>query len=56
MERLYDASTRLSVLAAAGRPDSFQDALREVRSLQMESRVLKAEVERHKAEHSATEN
>jgi hypothetical protein len=55
-ETLQDASTRLSALPAAGRPDSFQDALRKVQSLQMESRVLKAEVERHKAEHSATQN
>jgi hypothetical protein len=57
-EKLVDATLRMRVLMGTGRHEAFEAALRQTQSLQMECRVLRAEVERHKAQHgeSATQD
>jgi hypothetical protein len=49
--RLDAAMGRMRSIVGAGRPEQFAAALRETRSLSMECRALRDEVERHKAEH-----
>ena len=60
LDRLLDATTRLDhtilrmrSLIGAKRPDEFEAVLREAESLRMESRTIRAELERHRAEHRA---
>jgi hypothetical protein len=53
---LHDAeeglnSARLRTLAGRERSDEFQAALREMQSFHIEVQAIRAEVERHRAEH-----
>jgi hypothetical protein len=52
-ERLALAAAQVRTLAGPGRPEKFDTALRDSASLRMESQTLRAELERHTAEHES---
>jgi hypothetical protein len=49
--RLDEAISRMRGLAGVRRSDEFSAASRDAESLRMECQVMRAEVERHRAEH-----
>jgi hypothetical protein len=49
--QLAGATSRMRALTGAKHPEDFQQAFREAESLGMESQAIRAEAERHKAQH-----
>jgi hypothetical protein len=50
-ERLALITAEVRTLADSGKPEDFDTALRDSASLRMEGQTLRAEMERHRAEH-----